>query len=89
MKQNLAEPAPLRLAWRDLIKQTIREIVVHPEREPLVSIRQSVACHVQEHEQPSVQALIVEELKRLHEGALARYGLWPSEYTAWKAVHRH
>jgi hypothetical protein len=89
LKQNLAEPDPLRLAWRDLIKQTIREIVLHPEDEPLASIQRSVARHVPEHEQSSVQALIVEELKRLHEGVLARYGVRPSEYTAWKAVHRH
>lgn len=89
LKQNLAEPDPLRLAWRDLIKQTIREIVIHTENEPLASIQRSVARHVPEHEQSSVQALIVEELKRLHEGVLARYGLRPSEYAAWKAVHRH
>lgn len=89
LKQNLAEPDPLRLAWRDLIKQTIREIVTHTGNEPLASIQQSVARHVPEHEQPSVQALIVEELKRLHEGVLARYGLRPSEFAAWKAVHRH
>jgi hypothetical protein len=36
--------------------------------------------------QAAVQALIVEELRRLHEGVLARYGLRPSQYTAWKAV---
>lgn len=89
LKQNLAEPDPLRLAWRDLIKQTIREIVIHPENEPLASIQRSVACHVPEHEKPSVQALIIEELKRLHEGVLARYGVRPSEYAAWKTVHRH
>ena len=89
LKQNLAEPDPLRLAWRDLIKQTIREIVIHPESEPLASIQRSVERHVPEHERPSVQSLIVEELKRLHEGVLARYGLRPSEYAAWKSVHRH
>jgi hypothetical protein len=89
LKQNLAEPDPLRLAWRDLIKQTIREIVIHPGDEPLATIQRSVARNVPAHEQPSVQALIVEELKRLHEGVLARYGLRPSEYAAWKAVHRH
>lgn len=89
LKQNLAEPDPLRLAWRDLIKQTIREIVIHPEKDPLTSIQRSVAHQVPEHEQSSVQALIVEELKRLHEGVLARYGLRPSEFAAWKLVHRH
>jgi len=30
------------------------------------------------------EALLVEELRRLHEGVLARYGLRPSEFTAWK-----
>ena len=85
IKQDLAEPDPLRLAWRDLTKQTIREVVTHPELEPLPNIQRAVAQHVPEQEQPAVQALIVEELKRLHEGVLARYGLRPSEYAAWRA----
>lgn len=89
IKQDLAEPDPLRLAWRDLIKQTIREVVTHPELDPLSCIRQSVAAHVPEQERSNVQALIVEELRRLHEGVLARYGVRPSEYTAWKAAHGH
>jgi hypothetical protein len=31
-----------------------------------------------------VHALLVQELQRLHEGVLARYGLRPSELAAWK-----
>jgi hypothetical protein len=31
--------------------------------------------------------LLVEELRRLHEGVLARYGLRPSEFAAWVARH--
>jgi len=87
IKQDLAEPDPLRLAWRDFIKQTLRELVSHPELDPFAGIQRFVAAHVPEQEQPSVQALIVEELRRLHEGNLARYGLRPSEYAEWKAVH--
>lgn len=86
IKQDLAEPDPLRLAWRDFIKQTIREVITWPELEPLSSIQRAVAERVPEFEQEGVQALIVEELRRLHEGVLARYGLRPSEYKAWKAV---
>jgi Fic family protein len=89
IKQNLVEPDPLRLAWRDLIKQTIRDVVLHPELEPLGCIVRAVSEQVPGHEQPEVQALVVEELRRLHEGVLARYGLRPSDYTAWKAVHGH
>ena len=89
IKQDLAEPDPLRLAWRDFIKQTIREVITQPELDPLSSIQRSVAERIPEHEQPDVQALLVEELRRLHEGVLARYGLRPSAYAAWKKLHGH
>jgi hypothetical protein len=77
------------LAWRDFIKQTLREVITHPELDPLSSIQGSVAGRVPEAQQPDVQALIVAELRRLHEGVLARYGLRPSEYAAWKLLHGH
>ena len=89
IKQDLAEPDPLRLAWRDFMKQVIREVVTDPELDPLTHIQRVVAARVSAQEQPNVQALIVEELRRLHEGVLARYGLRPSEYVAWKTVHGH
>lgn len=89
IKQDLAEPDPLRLAWRDFIKKTIREIITQPELDPLSCIQRSVAEYVSEKEQPEVQALIVEELRRLHEGVLARYGLRPSEFMSWKSLHGH
>ncbi|QLF92848.1 Fic family protein [Pseudomonas sp. ABC1] len=87
IKQDLAEPDPLRLTWRDLIKTTIREVVTHPEFDPLACIQRAVAGHVSDGEQPEVQALIVEELRRLHEGVLARYGVRPFEFTLWKSRH--
>lgn len=89
IKQNLAEPDPLRLAWRDFIKQTIREVIRRPQIEPLSSIQRAVADRVPEREQEGVQALVIEELRRVHEGVLERYGLRPSEYTAWKAVQEY
>lgn len=89
IKQELAEPDPLRLAWRGLIKQTIRELITNPELDPVPTIQQAVAERVPKHEQANVQALIVDELRRLHEGVLARYGLRVSQYASWKAVHGH
>ncbi|HBN8495884.1 TPA: Fic family protein [Pseudomonas aeruginosa] len=87
IKQDLAEPDPLRLTWRDFIKMTIRKVVTHPELDPLACIQSAVAEHVSDSEQSEVQALIVEELRRLHEGVLARYGLRPSEFILWKSHH--
>ncbi|KAA0876450.1 Fic family protein [Nitrincola tapanii] len=85
IKQDLVEPDPLRLTWRDFIKQTIHLIVTSPEQDPYVVIQQVVKAKIPESEQIDLQALIIEELRRLHEGVLARYGLRPSEFSAWKA----
>ena len=73
------------LAYRDVVRQTLREVVIRPDNDALTRIAQDVAARVPEVDRSAVQSLIVEELRRLHEGVLARYGLRPSEFSAWKA----
>jgi len=85
IRQELVEPDPTRLAYRELIKQSIREVVQHPHADALAAIAQAME-QVPQTDRDDVQALIVQELRRLHEGVLARYGLRPSELTAWKAA---
>ena len=85
IKQDLAEPDPIRLAYRDLIKQTIHAVVTQVQDEALAVIAHAVADRVPAPDRAAVQAAIVDELRRLHEGVLARYGLRPSEFAAWKA----
>ncbi|MBV5322682.1 MAG: Fic family protein [Ilumatobacteraceae bacterium] len=84
IQQDLAAPDPLRLAYRDLIKQTVRQVVQQPQAEPLREIKRALAS-VPQADRADVHALLVQELQRLHEGVLARYGLRPSELAAWKA----
>jgi hypothetical protein len=81
--QELAEPNPLRLQWRELIKSTVREVVLHANRDAFGIVPHAVQNKVAEQDQAEVQALIIEELRHIHEGVLARYGLRPSEYQAW------
>lgn len=87
IKQDLAEPDPLRLTWRNFIKQTIHLVVTSVHQDPYSIIQQAVKAQIPEPEQNDLQALVIEELRRLHEGVLARYGLRPSEFAAWKAEH--
>ena len=87
IKQNLAEPDPLRLIWRSFIKETVQHIVLNPELEPLSYIEKQVATEVDTHDRSNVEALIIDELRRIHEGVLACYGLRPSQFLKWKAVH--
>lgn len=84
--QVLAEPDPLRLAWRDLIKQTLREVVMRPDQDAMDLIAAAVdSASIPPSDQADVRALIADELRRLHEGVLARYGLRPSEFSHWKS----
>ncbi|MDR2216605.1 MAG: Fic family protein, partial [Nevskiaceae bacterium] len=46
IRQELAEPDPLRMVWRDLIKQTIRKVVMQPKQDALHMIRRAVATKV-------------------------------------------
>jgi hypothetical protein len=85
LKQNMAEPDPLRLRYRELIKRVIREVVLAPDHDSLDMIRLAVV-QVDGAEREEVQALLIEELRRLHEGVLARYGLRPSEWELWASA---
>jgi hypothetical protein len=84
IRQTLAEPDPLRLAWRTLIRDTLQAVVTQPQLDALALIIEAVTAQVPAQQQHQVQTLIVEELRRLHEGVLSRYGLRPAQYHAWK-----
>lgn len=84
IQQNLAEPDPLRLAWRQLIKDTVRNVVQQPEADALALIDTALAAQVPADTRADLRALVIDELRRLHEGTLARYGLRPSEWVTWK-----
>ena len=85
IKQDLAEPDPMRLAYRDVIKQTVYAVVMRPGEDAVPLMTQAVAARVPEPDRAAVLSITVDELRRLHEGVLARYGLRPSEFAAWKA----
>jgi fido (protein-threonine AMPylation protein) len=87
IKQELAEPDPMRLAYRAVIKEAVRQVVQRLDADTLGAIAQAIAS-VPQADRDEVQALVVQELRRLHEGVLARYGLRPSELSAWKAAQQ-
>ncbi len=63
-------------------------MVLQPQQDPLTLIKAMVAAAVPAHEQTRVQNLLIEELRRLHDGVLARYGLRPSDYAEWRRTQR-
>jgi Fic family protein len=88
LKQDLAEPDPLRLAYREVIKQIIQNVVKNAEDHSLSAIQRDVTKHVTDADRQNVQALVIDELRRLHEGSLSRYGLRPTEFERWRERQR-
>ncbi len=83
VRQELAQPDPLRLAWRDLVKQAVGEVVRKPQANASAIITKLIRQAVPASERAAVKALILEEIQRLHEGVLVRYGLRPAEFVKW------
>jgi hypothetical protein len=52
----------------------------------MLCIQKAVTRRIPKEEQLKLQARIIEELRRMHEGVLARYGVRPSEFAKWKKV---
>ena len=84
IRQNLAEPAPLRLQHRSLIKDCVRAVVLQPDGDAQTVLDTALPADLPEAERQALRALILDELRRLHEGVLARYGQRPSQLTAWQ-----
>ncbi len=85
-KSRVVEPDLLRLTYRDAIRQAVKAVVQHPEQDPLALVAEHVALAVPGPQQGDVRALVVQELRRLHEGVLARYGLRLAELDRWRSI---
>ncbi|MCW7552907.1 Fic family protein [Endozoicomonas gorgoniicola] len=86
IKQQLAEPDPLRLQHRNLIKKVVNKIVLQPDADPLELVDRLLPEDMQDSDRSDLSSLIIEELRRLHEGVLARYGLRPSQFKHWQDI---
>ncbi len=89
VRRGLVEPDPWRLAWRAELRQVVREVVLRPDQDPLDAIGEALSRQDLGADHENVRAiLVIEEMRRLHEGVLVRYGLRPAEYDRWRARHR-
>ncbi|MCP4679322.1 MAG: Fic family protein [Deltaproteobacteria bacterium] len=84
VKGSLAQPDPVRLKYREQMHDLIGTVV----RELKTQVRRTVVDYAEANLPMSDRELfadmVMEDLKRLHEGVIARYRIRPSEYTAWK-----
>ncbi len=83
VKQNLSDPDPTRLAYRELIRDTVHGVVTNLPKDGLAWIDARLG-QVRADCRALVRAHVIDDLRRLHEGVLARYGLRLSDYERWQ-----
>lgn len=87
VKQALVKPDQQRLQYREITKRVVRAVILTPEREPIDLITELLSSEVDidiSKDKENILTLIIEELRRIHEGVLARYGLRPSQLAVWE-----
>lgn len=82
-RQNLGDPDPMRLAYREFIKDTVHGAVTTLPPDTLAWIDARLEQVRAEHRAP-VRTHVIDDLRRLHEGVLARYGLRLPDYERWQ-----
>ncbi len=68
------------------IKKIVKQVILTPEAQPL-DIIESLISNEEDTDKQNIIALALEELRRIHEGVLARYGLRPSQLEKWRQLH--
>ncbi len=89
-RQELVEPDPLRLRYRNLIITVIGEIIrgCMDKQTAVCVIKQKASEAVKLDDQARFIEAIEIELMSLHKGNIARFRLKPLEYDQWlKAWH--
>jgi hypothetical protein len=82
IRQNVVQPDPVRLAYREAIKHAVRSAVQQPQLDTLTTVDQALQ-EVIPQDRATVRAAVLQALQKLHVGVLARYGLRPAELAAW------
>ena len=88
VRKNLAPPEPLRLAYRQQLHALVADIVRNPRGRVLAAIRDYARARVAAADRKAFEEMVQDDLKRLHEGVLARYRLRPSEFLAWQKARK-
>lgn len=88
VKASLVDPDPFRLAHRDAIRTVVAAMVRDNEPVEAVRVERRARPLVPDAELGRFVDLLLDDLRHLHEGNVARYGLRPSELAAWTAGGR-
>jgi hypothetical protein len=85
-KQSIGEPDPFRIRHRQLISNTVADVVrgAMGKRQAIALVQRRAEEQLPQAEQARFIEVTETQLMALHEGSIARYRLRPSEYRSWQ-----
>lgn len=83
IKDALPQPDPLRLRYRAVLVEMVRETVKAGDSIDASTLRERGRSLMDEVDLDTVVAMAINELHHLHEGNVARFGLRLSEFRTW------
>ncbi len=88
VRQSLGEPDPVKLRYRDPLREVIAGIVLGTmgRAEAIVYIATWADDHIVAEDREAFREMAETEILSLHEGNFARYRIRLSEYRAWREV---
>lgn len=86
IKQDLEEPDPIGLQYRELIRDVVREVILSPDEKPYPLIQEILAKQDLD-DLDEIQAIIISELRDLNQGKLFRFRINAMQLQAWQKVN--
>jgi hypothetical protein len=88
IRDEIGEPEPLMVRYRQEIKDRIRDVVVHGLNKPDAAhyLRRWVMQNITARDREKFIEIVEERLLALNEGSIARVRVRPSEFEAWWPV---
>ncbi|MGI9044249.1 MAG: Fic family protein [Gemmatimonadaceae bacterium] len=84
VKASVPTPDPLRLRYRDQLREAVQAIVSDGQAPSVRLARDSaVRLEIAEEDRGRFEELVMELLLSLNEGSAARYGIRPSQFRQW------
>lgn len=86
VRRSMGEPDPFRLRYRELVAETVFEIVDGrmDKKAAAAFIKERAEKRVREQDRARFVEVVETEAMNLHEGNIARYRLRPSQYRIWR-----
>lgn len=88
IQESLGTPDPVHMKYRDLIKQTVKELVETKttKESAATKLNELLSADIEANEKSAIVNAIERELVSLHEGNIARFKLKLSDFQSWKDI---